>query len=71
MDQLSVSPGGDVCTCGKCIQNMTNSIHRLTARKVNANDDWEWNWFKGLRQKEYIGLIAISALAMNLFLLCM
>lgn len=39
LDQLTASPGGGACTCGNCIQNMTNAIHRLTAREVNANDD--------------------------------
>lgn len=54
------------------IKNITNAINRLTVREVNADDVWGWNWFKGLWQKaEYIGLIAVSALAMILFLLCM
>ncbi len=54
------------------IQNMTNAIKRLTAREVNADDVWGWNWFEGLWKKaEYIGLITISALTMVLFLLCM
>lgn len=68
LDQLTASPG----VGGNCIQNMTNAINRLTAKEINTYDDWGWNWFKGLWQRaEYIGLIAISALAMILFLLCM
>ncbi|RXN28332.1 envelope poly [Labeo rohita] len=54
------------------IQNMTKAINRLTAREINSDDVWGWAWFKGLWQKaEYIGLIALSALSMIIFLLCM
>ncbi len=87
LDRLTASSGGVCVGTAFCspildndadghvidvgIQNMTNAIKRLTAREVNADDVWGWNWFEGLWKKaEYIGLIAISALTMVLFLLC-